>query len=100
MIVLSYLGPLAVIPLVLAEDEDLRWHARHGLVLLGAEIVALLAMQLVFGVVAWLDFGCSGCIAHVLFTIFVLVLHIACIVRGLNGGRLRIPGVTALTDRF
>lgn len=100
MIVLSYLGPLAVIPLLLTEDEDLRWHARHGLVLFGAELLAVIALQLVFGVVAWMDFGCTGCIAHYLFAIFLMVLHIVCIVKGLNGQRPRIPGVTALTNRF
>src|SRR5687768_9624613 len=40
MIVLSYLGILAVIPLVAEkEDREVQWHAKHGLVLLAAEIV-------------------------------------------------------------
>ncbi len=32
MIVLAYLGPLAVIPLIAArEDPEVRWHAWYGL---------------------------------------------------------------------
>lgn len=100
MIVLSYLGPLALIPLLVAEDEDSRWHARHGLVLLGAEIVAWLALLAFSGLVAVVDFGCTGCLLYVVFTLVILALHIACIVQALNGKRLNIPGVTALADRM
>ena len=39
MIVLSYLWILALIPFLMEQDDkDVRWHAKHGLVLLGAEI--------------------------------------------------------------
>lgn len=100
MIVLSYLGPLAVIPFFLTEDEDLRWHAGYGLLLFGFELVVWIAFQGFFALVATFDFGCSGCLFHVAYTLFLLGLHIACIVQGLNGKRLRIPGVGPLADRF
>src|SRR4051812_30120664 len=44
MIVLAYLWPLALIPFLLEQqDLDVRWHAKHGLVLMAAEILAVLA---------------------------------------------------------
>src|SRR5512140_2684768 len=40
MLVLSYLGLLALIPLiVLKDDREVQWHAKHGLVLTVAFIV-------------------------------------------------------------
>ncbi len=40
MIVLSYLWLLALIPLVVEkEDREVQWHAKHGLVLTGAEVL-------------------------------------------------------------
>lgn len=42
MIVLAYLWPLAIVPLLLEKDDaDVQWHAKHGLVLLVAELVLL-----------------------------------------------------------
>src|SRR5437016_5802174 len=40
MIVLAYLWPLALVPLLLEKhDADVQWHARHGLVLMAAELL-------------------------------------------------------------
>ena len=48
-IVLAYLGPLALIPfLVEKEDQEVQWHAKHGLVLTGAAIV----LSLIVGVIS------------------------------------------------
>ena len=33
MLVLSYLGLLAIIPLLVEKDEEVQWHAKNGLVL-------------------------------------------------------------------
>src|SRR4030081_1140992 len=42
MIVLAYLWPLALVPLLLEKhDPDLQWHARHGLVLMLAELLVI-----------------------------------------------------------
>ena len=44
MIVLAYLWPLAIVPLLLEKDDaDVQWHAKHGLVLLAAELLLLIA---------------------------------------------------------
>src|SRR3954449_5072929 len=42
MIVLAYLWPLALVPLLLEKnDAEVQWHAKHGLVLMIAELVLL-----------------------------------------------------------
>jgi uncharacterized membrane protein len=82
MIVLAYLWLLALVPLLVEEqDQEVRWHARHGLVLFGAEFVGFMALA-------------------PLAQLGVLVLHVACIAKALQGGRLLVPGVSEYTDRF
>ena len=42
MIVLAYLWVLALVPLVVArQDPEVQWHAKHGLVLMIAELLLL-----------------------------------------------------------
>lgn len=44
MIVLAYLWLLALTPLLVEKDDaELQWHAKHGLVLFGAEIAVFFA---------------------------------------------------------
>jgi uncharacterized membrane protein len=47
-----------------------------------------------------LDLGCTGCILHSVFSLVVLVIHILCIVKGLNGERFLIPGLSDFANRF
>src|ERR1700738_3020232 len=50
MVVLSYLWILALIPLLTKKDDrEIQWHAKNGLVLLGAEI----AVWIVFGAIGF-----------------------------------------------
>jgi uncharacterized membrane protein len=101
MIVLSYLGLLALIPfLVEKEDREVQWHAKHGLVLTALWFVAWLGLTILGLVLAPLDIGCTGCILQWILLIVMLVVHIFAIVKGLNGQRLIIPGVSPLADRF
>ena len=96
MLVLAYLWLLAVVPLLMEEqDQDVRWHAKHGLVLFGAEFAAFIALAIVSGIAGWLG--------HLLFhpaQLTVLVLHVVCIAKALQGDRFLIPGVSEYTDRF
>ena len=46
MIVLSYLWLLALVPLLVEkEDNEVQWHAKHGIVLMVAEIVLWIAIR-------------------------------------------------------
>ena len=96
MLILSYLWILALIPLLMEQDDqDVRWHAKHGLVLLGAEIAAFLAI----GVLSGLSGG-LGCLLVPLAQLGVLVFHVVCIAKALTGQRLLVPGLSECADKF
>src|SRR3982751_1289325 len=44
MIVLAYLWALAIVPLLVEKhDPEVQWHAKHGLVLMAAELTLIVA---------------------------------------------------------
>ncbi len=100
MIVLSYLWLLALIPLVIEkEDREVQWHAKHGLVLTVAELIFWVAFQVLTFVLG----SFLGCIVAMIAPIVglgFLILHIIAIMKGINGTRLIIPGVSQYADRF
>jgi hypothetical protein len=104
MIVLAYLWPLALVPLLLEKsDAEVQWHAKHGLVLMVAEMLAIFAYLLVTSAmtVARLGVGCAfGLLLFVSGFIGILTLHIVAILKGVNGGRLTIPGISEYANRF
>ena len=103
MIVLAYLWPLAIIPLLLeTHDQQVRWHAKHGLLLMAAELVVFFLVTLLIAAIgrASLSLGCVLSLGVVFAWVAVLVLHIAAIVKGINGGRLPVPGISHLADRL
>jgi hypothetical protein len=103
MIVLAYLWPLALVPLLVEKDDpEVQWHAKHGIVLMVAEIVLLAAFGMVTSVISLATFG-LGCVLSML-AIFVWIgilgIHVTAIIRGINGGRLIVPGVSDYANRF
>jgi uncharacterized membrane protein len=103
MIVLSYLWILALIPLLVEKDDrEVQWHAKHGLVLTVAEIILWIAYS-IFSFVAThvlVFLGCALGLLYFLISIGILVLHVVCIIKGVNGQRLIIPGISQYADRF
>jgi uncharacterized membrane protein len=103
MIVLAYLWVLAFIPLLVEkQDVEVQWHAKHGLVLMAAELVLIIAYILMTSIISLATFG-LGCVLVLLLVfawIGILGLHVAAILRGVNGGRLLIPGISEYADRF
>jgi uncharacterized membrane protein len=103
MIVLSYLWLLALVPLLVEKDDkEVQWHAKHGLVLLVAEIVFWIAITVITTVLGTLGMG-LGCVLSMLtpfLSLAFLALHILCIVKGLGGERFIIPGISQYADRF
>jgi uncharacterized membrane protein len=103
MIVLSYLGLLALIPLLVEKDDkEVQWHAKHGLVLTVAEVVIIIGLMIVGGILGAVSGG-LGCLIGLLWPVLmlaILVVHILCIVKGLNGTRFLIPGISDFADRF
>jgi uncharacterized membrane protein len=103
MIVLAYLWPLALVPLVLDKhDPEAQWHARHGIVLMIAEVLLIFVWFLMTSLIAVATLG-LGCVLSV-FIVFawvaILALHVVAILKGLNGGRFIIPGLSQYADRF
>jgi len=98
MIVLSYLWILALVPLLVEkEDQDVQWHAKHGIVLMVAEIV----FWIVFNIVIYLiPFGCVVGLLGPLVALVFLAVHVVAIIKGLNGQRLIIPGLSEYASRF
>jgi uncharacterized membrane protein len=103
MIVLSYLWLLALIPLLVEkEDREVQWHAKHGLVLTVVEVVVLIGLQVVVMILGAVSGG-LGCIFSLLIPVLmlaILIVHVLCIVKGINGQRFLIPSVSEFADRF
>jgi uncharacterized membrane protein len=103
MLILAYLPPFAVIPLLVEKDDpDLHWHAKHGIVLMTAEMLLLLALvvlALVFGLMT-AGIGCALLVLVPIPFLAFLVLHIIAVVKAFNGKRLLIPVVSEYADRF
>jgi len=102
MVVLSYLGLLALIPyLTKKDDPDIMWHARNGVGLLILDVVVwvvLFILQFALSrVLSGLACGVAtiGCVVW----IGVLVLHIYCLIQGVGGKRPNIPVVTDFAQK-
>jgi len=103
MIVLAYLWVLALVPLLVEKnDPGVQWHAKHGIVLMIAELILWVALVMVTSIVSLATLG-LGCVLS-LFAVFawvaVLALHVVAIVKGINGDRLIVPGVSDYVSRL
>lgn len=91
MLVLAYLGLLALIPLLTVKDSEyVKWHAKNGLVLGfgGGLLISILGAIPVIGLVVCL-LGPA-----------LLVVDIMAMIKALNGEKWRIPVVSDLADKF
>jgi len=99
MMVISYLGPLGIIPLVMKnEDREVQWHAKNGLVIFAAEVILCIVLSLLGNYVPGM-----GCITGPVFCILplaFLAITIFAIVKATQGQRLRIPFVSDFADKF
>lgn len=99
MILLSYLWLLALVPLLTEKnDKEVQWHAKHGIVLMVAELVLWVIVNAIIIVM-----GPIGCIAALLSPLIVLgqvALHIVAIMKGINGQRFIVPGLSQYADKF
>ena len=95
MLVLSYLGILALIPLLTEKnDREVQWHARHGLVFLVAYMVLTVALFM-----ASLIVGFVGMLQIPLWVGYVVLIVLG-ITNALNGKRFLVPGVSEFADRL
>ena len=104
MIVLSYLWLLALIPLLVEKDDkEVQWHAKHGLVLTVAWVAVFIVLTILGMVLSAVTAGIAGCfmaIVQLLLMLGIVIVHILCIVKGLNGERFLLPVISDYADKF
>jgi hypothetical protein len=103
MIVLAYLWPLALVPLLTEKnDPEIQWHAKHGLVLMTAELMLLFLYILLMSLVSLAALGLGLVLAFFLVFAWVAILavHVVAIIKGVDGSRLIIPGVSEYVGRL
>lgn len=99
MVVLSYLGLLALIPyLTKKEDPEIHWHAKNGVGLLILDVVISVALWIV-GMVLRNVIPCGTGMLGCIVWLAILVLHIYCIIQAVGGKRPNIPGVTDFAQK-
>lgn len=101
MLILAYCGILSVIPLFAERDDrEIQWHAKNGLGIFIAAILGAVVLTIV-GSIVFGDDGClSGCAFHCIYSLAFIALSIAAMAKALMRGRLRIPFISDLADRF
>lgn len=98
MLVLAYLWILGLIPLLVKKDDrEVQWHAKNGLALLGAEIIAWIVMTIV-GRLPMV--GCGMVFVSCAVWIGFLVIRVLCIIKAVNGERFRIPAISDFADKM
>lgn len=106
MLVLSYLGILALIPLLVEkEDREVQWHAKHGIILLIAWFVLFIALLILSAIIALIPFlgwivSCVSLLVSMLLPLGILVIHIIAIVKALKGEKLRLPWISDFADQW
>ena len=106
MLVLAYLGILAIVPLLVEKDDrEVQWHAKHGLVLFVAEVILFIALGIVLfvlGNIPYLGWVISalGCLIWFLLPLGILALHIVAIMKAVKGERLIVPMISEYANKF
>jgi uncharacterized membrane protein len=100
MLVLSYLGILALIPFLAKKDDpEIQWHAKNGMALFFAEVVwVIIRIALIFIHIPLL--GCGMFAVSCIVWIGFLTLSIICIVKAVGGQRFRIPIITDFAEKM
>ena len=98
MLVLAYLGVLALIPYLVSKNDYVRWHAKQGLTLAAAFIAVNLMsrllgfLPLIGAILSWLYWP--------VVSIGGFCLIVVSIIKALQGERWRIPIIADLTDKW
>jgi uncharacterized membrane protein len=97
MIVLAYLWILFLIPLLLEKkDREVQWHAKNGMVLTVLEFLIQIMLNLIMAT----GVGCVFAIFVPFVFLGFALIRLVAIVKGLNGERFVVPGISQYADRF
>jgi hypothetical protein len=83
-------------------DDDTFPNPSVMIVLMIAELLLIFGWFVMTSVVTFATLG-LGCVLSIFFVfgwVAILALHVVAILKGLNGGRLMIPGVSEYANRF
>ncbi len=100
MLVLSYLGILALIPLLTKKDDpEVQWHAKNGLAIFVAWVVVSIAWAVIQ---AFLPdtLGCALSFVSCGISIAGLAIVVMAIMKAVKGERLRLPVVSDFADKM
>lgn len=106
LLVLAYVGPFAVIPLVLAHraraDADLSWHAWQGLLFSTVAMLAAGGLAAMTGLTALSNLAGGITVGIVSWLVWVsaLVVQLAALSAGLAGERMALPLFGSLASRL
>jgi len=98
MLILSYLGLFALIPFFITKSEYVKWHARQGVTLCIASVVAWIAVQIVAVIISFIPF--LSVLFMGVFSLGMLALVIFAIMKALSGFRWPIPFVADLAAKL
>lgn len=97
MLVLAYLGLLALIPLLTEKDDaNVQWHAKHGLV----QFFFFCIVSVVISVISSTGIGCIFALLYPVVMLAWLVVTILSIVKATKGERFIIPGLSEFANKF
>jgi len=102
MAILSYLGPLCLIPLLTGEkDETVKFHVRQGMVLLIGEVIVWVVFGFLLGSMwrTWGFLGLMGMIQN-LASLFLGILSIIGIINVISGQQKELPVVGKFAEKI
>jgi len=102
LLILAYMGPLALVSLAAGRNEFVRWHGRQGLLLSVAALVTFVVLRPVHTLL-YLIWGFLGQVflsIELLVGVGFFLVAIFCLVRALEGARFRIPLLGEIVDRI
>jgi uncharacterized membrane protein len=104
MIILAYLWLLALVPLLVEKnDSEVQWHAKHGIVLMVAEVIFWIIYIILTTLLGAITGGVLGCIISLfspLLALVIVVIHVIAMVKGVNGQRFMIPMISEYANKF
>lgn len=100
MLVLSYLGLLALIPLIVRKDDrEIQWHAKNGLALFVAYIVVIILWSIINNFLP-ASIGCALSFVSCALWIGYIALIIMAIMKATKNERFRIPVISDFADKM
>ncbi len=95
MLVLAYLGLLALIPFLTEKnDREVQWHAKNGLVFTAAFVVLWVGVSILGSITLIFWF------LHPILYLVWLIVTVLAIAKAVQGQRFVIPGLSEYADKF